>query len=136
MKRNHLAAGGIVLAVAWALLAGLSALAQNNTAPAAPIGPGNTGTIGPAQGAPAAPTKKMLDNALSPETRNTLQDAINSVDPAAVALTANQLDLGPGEGAELDGTTVTRVDFAHLPARLRAALGGKTSGTLTDSTGP
>jgi len=136
MKRSNHAAGGVVLAVAWALLAGLSVLAQNNPAPATPIGPGNTGTIGPAPGAPAAPTKQLLDDALSPQTRNTLQDAINSVDSAAVVVTDKQLDIGPGEGAELDGTKVVRVDFASLPARLRIALGGKTNGTLTNSTGP
>jgi len=50
------------------------------------IGPGTTGTISPAQGvAPVAPSKtkadRILNGALTPKTRQKLQEAMNTVTP-------------------------------------------------------
>jgi hypothetical protein len=48
------------------------------------IGPGTTGTISPSQGvtpATAAKAAKILKGALTPGTRQTLQDAMNAVTP-------------------------------------------------------
>jgi hypothetical protein len=132
--KHQLAMGGVLLVAALTCFAGLSALAQNAN-PTTPLGPGNTGTLGPGQGAPPAPSQKMLDSALTPETKQTLQDAMNSVNPATMVPAVNALDLGPGEAAEMDGTKASRIAFAQLPNSLRAALGGGTHRALTDSTG-
>jgi len=59
----------------------LSALAQNSS-PVSQVGPGSTASITPARGvvpAPAnTPQKHILDAALTPKTRQTLQEAMDS----------------------------------------------------------
>jgi hypothetical protein len=63
-------------------MATLSALAQS--APVKQIPAGSTATIGPAQGTaptttkPNTPQGKILNSALGPETRHTLQEAMDS----------------------------------------------------------
>jgi len=70
-------------AVAFAVLSGISVLAQS-ASPGSPtqIGPGKTGSISPTQGVTPASgdkAKSILNGALTPQTRQTLQDAMNSV---------------------------------------------------------
>jgi hypothetical protein len=75
--------GELLLALVFSCLFALSALAQQNSSPTTQIGPGaaasgtSTGGIGPAP----VHTKqgKILGHALSPQTRQTLQEAMNSV---------------------------------------------------------
>ena len=122
--KTKLAATGILLAVVLTCLVGFSALAQN-ASPAAPVGPGNTDT-----------TKKMLANALTPETRQTLQQAMDSVDPTTLLIPGTALTLGPGEAAELDGAKADRIAFASLPAPVRNALSGDAHHALSGSAGP
>ena len=85
----------------------------------------------PSSGGTTDPSKAILANALSPQTRQILQEAIDEAD----ASTSSTLDIGPGEGAELDGTKADRVDFAALPGPLRDALGGGTRQTLSNGAG-
>ena len=112
-------------------------IAQGQTpAPASPagqIGPGNTGSISPAQGvngAPADAPHQALNAALTPQTRQTLLDAMNSVDAGP-----SEVTIGPGEAAELDGTNVDKIDFAKLPDQVKRALGGTVQATLHTGAG-
>jgi hypothetical protein len=89
-------------------LAGFSAPAQT-AAPAPAIGPATTGV-----------SKTILAKALTPETRQTLQEAMDSYDPLPAS--GPMVMIGPGEGAELDGAKVSRVPYDSLPAPLKAAL--------------
>ena len=110
------AASLILISAAWGQ-------ATSPVHPAGQIGPGTAGSISPAQGVTGAgaggATKKMLDNALTPQTRQTLQDAMNSVGPDA----AGAITVGPGEAAQLDGAGATKVDFDTLPDSVKNALG-------------
>jgi hypothetical protein len=68
---------GVLLIAAFICLPALSALAQD----ASQISPGTTAAITPAKVAPttaATPQSKKLDAALTPETRKTLQAAMDS----------------------------------------------------------
>jgi hypothetical protein len=82
MKTSSPIRRSLLLTIALAALAVLPAGAQSTTQ----VTPGATAT-GPAKGigpAPAnSPQHQILTTALSPETRQTLQDAMNSV-PAPV----------------------------------------------------
>ena len=121
----------VSIAVAGCLI-GLSLHAQD----AAPttVTPGQTQKIGPAP-APgsttAAPTKKMLDDALAPQTRQTLQQAMDSIDPATLAVPVTKLSIGPGEAAELDGKKINPIAFSALPAPVKDALSGGARNTLS-----
>jgi hypothetical protein len=70
------------LAAAILLLGTLSSPAPAQNAPPKQVPAGTTAVIGPTTGSPAVkpktPQGKMLNTALSPETRQTLQDAMNS----------------------------------------------------------
>jgi hypothetical protein len=79
----------IFLTTAFSCLFALSALAQNSS-PVTQVGPGATAsTTTPAKGIGPAPANskqhQILTSALSPKTRQTLQQAMNSV---ATAITA------------------------------------------------
>jgi len=125
----------ILIAAASGLL--VISIAQGQTpAPASPmgqIGPGSTGSISPAQGVNGAPVDaphQALNAALTPETRQTLLDAMNSVDAGP-----SEITVGPGEAAELDGTTAAKIDFAKLPDQVKRALGGAVQETLYTGAG-
>ena len=127
--------GLIVLSVAW-----------GQTPPPAPahpagqVGPGSTASIGPAQGVRGAVVDaphQVLNSALTPETRQTLQEAMNSYGSAAAdnSGAAGEVILGPGEAAQLDGTTVGRIAFDTLPDRVKGALGAPVRESLNNSQG-
>ncbi len=115
MKRSLVWSGVLFVAI---LIGALSAWAQSTTT----VGPGDTQNVNPSQGKPAPATQKQLDNALTPETRQTLQQAMEAMDPSTNNSAATTMELGPNEGAVIDGHQVTRIEYARLPARLRAAL--------------
>jgi hypothetical protein len=110
-------------------LAGVSAVAQS-AAPTTPVGPGQTKSLGAAPNG-AAPSQKMLNDALTPQTRQTLQQAMDSVDPATLAVPATKLSIGPGEAAELDGKKISPIAYSALPAPVRSALSGDARNTLS-----
>jgi hypothetical protein len=88
--------------------------------------------IGFAAPIPVAPSKKMLNDALNPQTRQTLQQAMDSVDPASLVVPETSLTLGPGEAAEIDGTQASKIAFAKLPALVRSALSTGARRVLSD----
>ena len=127
--------GGILL---------LGSAVRGQTAAPAPaktagqIGPNTAGSISPAQGvAPAGGsvvTKNILAGALTPQTRQTLQEAMDS-DSAADPGNGREVTLGPGEAAQLDGTTADKVAFGSLPPAVRTALRDTTRDTLRTPAG-
>jgi len=138
MKGNlkKLVSGGFLLAGALIVGLEISALAQNTSQ----IGPGNTGSISPAQGVSGGandPSGKKLNSALTPETRQTLQEAMDSVDPATLvdSGSSREVTLGPGEGAEIDGTGINRVAFDRLPGLLKNAMSNGTLNNLNGNLG-
>ncbi len=70
------------------------------------------------------PSQKMLDHALTPETRQTLQEAMDSVDTTTppAPTSDKQAMVGPGEALVMDGTKVTRIPYASLPDPVKKAL--------------
>ena len=122
----------IGLTAALVGLIGISALAQNSGT-TGQIVPGATGSITPTQGVtPTAvkPPPHLMDDALSPQTRQTLQEAMNSVEAPVVTM-----PVGPGEAVELDGTTISKVSFDNLPAAVKNALGTEPHGVLSSGAG-
>ena len=73
--------GEILLAGVFSCLFALSALAQN-ASPASQIGPGSAASVSPAKGIGPAPVNtkqhQILTGALSLQTRQTLQEAMDS----------------------------------------------------------
>jgi len=130
-----------LLAGLMAVGMGLSALAQSQgPTTSGQIGPGTAGTISPTQGVtPAAPDKphQVLNSVLTPQTRQTLWEAMNSVAPVSAGNsgTGSEVTIGPGEGAELSGTTIDKVAFESLPATVKGALGGSVQGKLSSGSG-
>lgn len=79
--------GEVLSAAAFSCLWALSALAQNSS-PTAQVGPGDgVACVSPAKGIGPAPANtkqgKIIDGALSPETRQTLQEAMESTSARA-----------------------------------------------------
>ena len=114
----------MILAGVLVFSIGFSAPAQTT---ATQITPGTTGSNAPAQGIGGpgtGVTKQALDSALSPETRQTLAEAMKSVDPTAMVASgpANVLTVEAGEGAVLDETGVHLVSADSLPQKLKDAL--------------
>ncbi len=74
--------GEILLTAVFSCLFALSALAQNSSS-TAQISPGSTASNSPAKAIGPAPANtkqhQILTSALSPQTRQTLQEAMNSV---------------------------------------------------------
>jgi hypothetical protein len=72
----------IFLITVFSCLFALSALAQNSSS-VTQVGPGSTASGSPAKGIGPAPANskqhQILSGALSPQTRQTLQQAMNSV---------------------------------------------------------
>lgn len=71
---------GLLLTAALACLGSFPAPAQSTNA-TSQVTPGHTATITPTKIVPtpaAAPQEKILDSALTPETRKTLQEAMKS----------------------------------------------------------
>jgi hypothetical protein len=101
------------------------------------IGPGTTASpnstqkVGPATG---GQPKKMLDQALTPQTRRTLQEAMNSA-PSEGTKPNREVTLGPGEGAKLSGSNAEKVPYKTLPAPVKKALGGGVKDNLGGSQG-
>jgi hypothetical protein len=80
-RGRHVLGGGILVVLVFSTVFGLSAGAQ--TAPnATQVPAGSTAAIGPATGPGAAtpdtPQGKILKGALAPETRKTLQEAMDA----------------------------------------------------------
>jgi len=80
---SRLVWGEILLAAVFSCMFALSALAQNSS-PVTQVGPGATAaTTTPAKAIGPAPANskqhQILTGALSPQTRQTLQEAMNSV---------------------------------------------------------
>ena len=73
--------GEILWAAVFSCLFALSAQAQNSS-PVTQIGPNSVTSVGPAKGIGPAPANtkqhQILTSALSPQTRQTLQEAMNS----------------------------------------------------------
>ena len=113
----------------------LSALAQTTNS-TGQVGPGSAASISPAQGIGPAiantPQHQAPDGALTSETRQTLQEAMNSM-PADDSA-GSEVILGPNEGAEMDSTHVNKIDYASLPASIKDALGNAIHDTLSQNT--
>ena len=134
--------GGIVYLVGMAAGIGLVSVALGQTPSATPpaksgqIGPGASGSISPAQGVSGTTgdaAHKKLDGALTPKTRQTLQEAMDSAasTPSAKSSTDSAVTIGPGEGAQMDGSKVDKVALKSLPAPVKNALDGDTHKTLS-----
>jgi hypothetical protein len=78
----------VFLTAVFSCLFALSALAQNSS-PVTQVGPNSTANVSPAKGIGPAPANskqhQILTGALSPQTRQTLQEAMNSVRAAITA---------------------------------------------------
>ena len=78
---TRLIRGDILVTAVFSCLFALSVLAQNSS-PAAQVGPGSAVSVSPAKGIGPAPAHskqgQILDGALSLQTRQTLQEAMNS----------------------------------------------------------
>lgn len=97
------------------------------------IGPGASGSIGSNQGADGAKngaSKRILDHALTPQTRQTLQAAMDSESSKPGRAARNEVSLGPGEAAQLKDKTATKIDYGSLPKPVKGALGGTVHHTL------
>jgi hypothetical protein len=97
------------------------------------IGPGASGSIGSTQGvndAKNGASKRILDHALTPQTRQTLQEAMNSEPSGSTKASPREVSLGPGEAAQLKGRTATKIDYGSLPKPVQGALGGAVHHTL------
>jgi hypothetical protein len=97
------------------------------------IGPGASGSIGSTQGvndAKNGASKRILDHALTPQTRQTLQEAMDSESSKPGRAARNEVSLGPGEAAQLKGRTATKIDYGSLPKPVQGALGGTVHHTL------
>jgi hypothetical protein len=115
-------------AIFFALFIATSARAQT----AGQIGPGTSGSIDSSQGVAAAKTgdtKRILANALTPQTRQTLKEAMES-EPGTSSAPSSQVFLGPGEAAQIKDKTATKIDYASLPKPVKGALGGPVHQTL------
>jgi hypothetical protein len=126
----------ILLALALSSWVGLLTSPAQTSSATSQIGPGNSGSIshvvGPATG---GQPKKMLDGALTPETRQTLQEAMNSSGPdtSSKSTSSHEVTIGPGEGAKLDGAKAEKVSYSSLPAPVRNALGNGVQHNLDGS---
>lgn len=138
---KKLVSSKVLRVLVFACSISLSAWAQSQSVnTAGQIGPGTAGTISPAQGVTSvAPNKpaQVLNSALTPETRKTLWEAMNSVTPASASDSSegSVVTIGPGEGAEISGTVIDKVAFEKLPAAVKGALGDNVQGALSNGSG-
>lgn len=123
---KKLMGGELLVGSVFVCLFAVSALAQS--APSSgQIPAGSSGSISPSQGIGPANTEvsnKILGSALSPDTRQTLQEAMDADDAATSgsAVSGTALELGTGEAAVIDGTTVKRIPYDSVPEPLKKAL--------------
>ncbi len=83
---------------------------------------------------PTGESAVKLDEALSPQTRETLQKAMDSMDPtAAPTSSATEASADANEALVLDGKTVEHIPFSSLPAPVKSALDGSVRQSLSDS---
>lgn len=124
--------GSTVAGLLLILPARAQTTASGSPQPSGQIGPGTAGSISPAQGVASsgsATTKKMLAGALTPKTRQTLQEAMDS-EMGGDSSTGREITLGPGEAAQMDGTSAAKVAFDSLPSPVKNALRSATHDTL------
>jgi hypothetical protein len=129
---------GILLAAVLALPAELPLPAQ--TAPSSSSGQikaGASGSITPDHGVVLSATgkpKKALDDALTPETRQTLLDAMNSSTPTGKPAASHEIILGPGDAAKVGDSKAEKVSYKSLPAPVKNALANGVQGNLNGGT--
>jgi hypothetical protein len=124
------------LGVALAGFIGISALAQNSGT-TGQIVPGATGSISPSGGVNpkgSNPPAHVMANALSPQTRQTLQEAMNTVNTASTPMLTDMI-VGPGEAVEMDGATIDQISFNSLPDVMKTALNFQIYAVLRNGAG-